>query len=87
MGALLIGQYFLLVKKHLVFEKQTMNNTVVYDMIGQYVVLTITEWSGSKNNDELYKMFKGTFCVIRLRLAKNGKISCDALARNNDLTN
>lgn len=66
-------------------EKQTMNNTVVYDMIGQYVVPTITEWSGSKNIDELYKIFEGAVDVIGLRPAKNGRIGYDAWVRDDAL--
>lgn len=62
-----------------------MEYAVVYDMIGQYVVPTITKWAGDGNNDQLYKTFEGAVDVIALRLATDEKIGYDAWVRDDAL--
>lgn len=62
-----------------------MEYAVVYDMVGQYVVPTITKWSGNGNNDQLYKTFEGAVDVIALRLATDEKIGYDAWVHDDAL--
>lgn len=62
-----------------------MEYAVVYDMVGQYVVPTITKWSGDGSNDKLYKTFEGAIDVIGLRPATDDKIGYDAWVRDDAL--
>lgn len=62
-----------------------MEYTVVYDMVGQYVVPTITKWAGNGTNDQLYKTFEGAVDVIALRLATDEKIGYDAWVHDDAL--
>lgn len=62
-----------------------MEYAVVYDMVGQYVVPTITKWAGDGTNDQLYKTFEGAVDVIALRLATDDKIGYDAWVRDDAL--
>lgn len=62
-----------------------MEYAVVYDMVGQYVVPTITNWAGDGTNDQLYKTFEGVVDVIALRLATDDKIGYDAWVRDDAL--
>ena len=62
-----------------------MDNAVIYDMVGQYVVPTITKWTGDGTNDQLYKTFEGAVDVIALRLATDEKIGYDAWVRDDAL--
>ena len=62
-----------------------MEYAVVYDMVVQYVVPTITKWSGDENNDQLYKIFEGAVDVIGLRPARDDKIGYDAWVRDDAL--
>ena len=62
-----------------------MEYAVVYDMVGQYVVPTITKWTGDGTNDQLYKTFEGAVDVIALRLATDDKIGYDAWVRDDAL--
>ena len=62
-----------------------MEYAVVYDMIGQYIVPTITKWSGNGNNDQLYKTFEGAVDVIALRPTTDDKIGYDAWVRDDAL--
>ena len=62
-----------------------MEYAVVYDMIGQYIVPTITKWAGDGTNDQLYKTFEGAVDVIALRLATDDKIGYDAWVRDDAL--
>ena len=61
-----------------------MEYAVVYEMVGQYVVPTITKWS-DENNDQLYKTFGGVIDVIGLRPAMDGEIGYDAGVRDDAL--
>ena len=62
-----------------------MEYTVVYDMVGQYVVPTITKWAGDGTNDQLYKTFEGAVDVIALRPTTDDKIGYDAWVRDDAL--
>lgn len=62
-----------------------MEYAVVYDMVGQYVVPTITKWTGDGTNDQLNKTFEGAVDVIALRLATDDKIGYDAWVRDDAL--
>lgn len=62
-----------------------MEYALVYDMVGRYVVPTITKWSGDGNNDQLYKIFEGAVDVIGLRPATDDKIGYDAWVRDDAL--
>ena len=62
-----------------------MEYAVVYDMVGQYVVPTITKWAGDGTNNQLYKTFEGAVDVIALRLATDDKIGYDAWVRDDAL--
>ena len=62
-----------------------MEYAVVYDVVGQYVVPTITKWSGNGNNNQLYKTFEGAVDVIALCLATDEKIGYDAWVRDDAL--
>ena len=62
-----------------------MEYAVVYDMVDQYVVPTITKWAGDGTNDQLYKTFEGAVDVIALRLATDDKIGYDAWVRDDAL--
>lgn len=62
-----------------------MEYAVVYDMVGQYVVPTITKWAGDETNDQLYKTFEGAIDVIALRQATDDKIGYDAWVRDDAL--
>lgn len=62
-----------------------MEYAVVYDMVGQYVVPTITKWSGNGNNNQLYKTFEGAVDVIALLPATDDKIGYDAWVRDDAL--
>lgn len=63
-----------------------MEYAVVYDMVGQYVVPTITKWAGDGTNDQLYKTFEGAVDVIALRPTTDDKIGYDAWVRDDALT-
>ena len=62
-----------------------MEYAVVYDMVGQYVVPTITKWAGDGTNDQLYKTFEGAVDVIALRPTTDDKIGYDAWVRDDAL--
>lgn len=62
-----------------------MEYAVVYDMVGQFVVPTITKWAGDVTNDQLNKTFEGAVDVIALRLATDDKIGYDAWVRDDAL--
>ena len=62
-----------------------MEYAVVYDMVGQYVVPTITKWSGDGSNDKLYKTFEGAIDVIGLRPATDDKLGYVAWVRDDAL--
>lgn len=62
-----------------------MEYAVVYDMVGQYVVPTITKWAGDGTNDQLYKTFEGAVDVIELCPPTDDKIGYDAWVRDDAL--
>ena len=62
-----------------------MEYALVYDMVGQYVVPTITKWAGDGTNDQLYKTFEGAVDVIALRPTTDDKIGYDAWVRDDAL--
>lgn len=55
------------------------NKAVMYEMIGPYVVGTVTDWQANQPSlPQLNRIFNGAVDVIALRLADGTKVGVDA---------